>query len=127
MFEERNDLDYHAGTLAENKKVNISSNDNCIDGKKLSTTDLLSMQSKNPNSDEKHLSGTHLTLAADCVPTNQFPLRPFGCGTCNDMFETENQFMEHCNAHYCDALQKDTFLELFEMHLISYFPETPRK
>lgn len=77
------------------------------------------MQNRNPKSDDHQHAGDNLNLISDL---DQFSIRPYGCGTCDEMFETENQCMEHCNAHYPDHLQKDTFLQLSEIHPNTYFP-----
>jgi len=112
VFEQSDHLDYHTKTHIGNTKVNISK-------RNLSTRNVLSMQSKNPTSDDNQLVGDHFRLSANI---NQFVLRPYGCGTCDEMFDTEKQFMKHCNAHFCNARQKDTFFLLFEMNHQTFFP-----
>lgn len=56
----------------------------------------------------------------------QSNFRPHGCGICDETFEVEKEFVEHCYYHCCNAPGKDrpTFLELFEIRLLSYFPMT---
>ena len=99
--------------------------ENCVDGKLLSATTVtaqdLSVQRKNPTEVEERCSGVHSRIR-DYVDALIF--RPYGCGMCDQMFEIEKEFMEHCYHHYCDAPEKDTFLEIFEIQLCSYFPRT---
>ena len=70
----------------------------------------------NPNPDEKLCSGNHSIINVDI---DDFILKPYGCGYCDEVFEIEKTFMEHCYNHYSDAPQKDTFLELIEMRLLT--------
>lgn len=49
-------------------------------------------------------------------------LKIYGCGMCDKMFEIEKEFSEHCCDHFCEDTGRDTFLELFEIHLRNYFP-----
>ena len=53
------------------------------------------------------------------VDIDDFILRPYGCGYCDEVFEIEKTFMDHCYTHYSDASQKYTFLELIEMCLLT--------
>lgn len=50
---------------------------------------------------------------------NLFTVTPFGCGICNEMFESVESFAEHCD--HCDAALKDILGERFEMHLLGLF------
>lgn len=43
------------------------------------------------------------------------------CGMCDEVFEIETEFTEHCFCHFKNDPRKDTFLEVFEMRLLSYF------
>lgn len=62
---------------------------------------------------EKQICGFHSTNGPD--------RKHVFCGICDDKFDIEKEFMDPY-IRYCDDPQKDTFLELFQIHLLSYFP-----
>ena len=109
----------HSSTLP--KRVSSYNKDtDCVDGKVLSTEeklpDISLRQLINPNPDEKLGIENHSLINVDI---HDFILRPYGCGYCDEVFEIEKTFMNHCYNHYSDACQKDTLLELIEMCLLT--------
>lgn len=60
----------------------------------------------------------HLTVYPNA---NQFFLRAYGCGLCDETFDIEKEFADHCHNHFCYDPQKETFLDLFEIRLPCYF------
>ena len=99
----------------------ISLRNNSVEGKELSTAksihELSSRQIKNIKPHGKLLSEDESTV---CLDMNHISMTIYGCGICDEMFQIEKEFMEHCERHYCENPQKDTFLELFEIRLLSY-------
>lgn len=89
----------------------------CFDERKFSRAgnvqEFPSTQSKNRSPDERELSSACLSNNADRI---YLVFRPYGCGICNDMFEIENEFIEHCHNH-CSTPKKETFVDLCEGHL----------
>jgi hypothetical protein len=67
----------------------------------------------------RQVSGSETTIGPDI---NNFFLGPYGCVIGDETFEIETEFMNHSYHHYCDDPQKDTYLELFEIRLLSYIP-----
>lgn len=88
--------------------------DHCVDGTVLSTYERLPHISSSP--DEKLRSENHSVINSDI---NDFILRPYGCGYCNDVFDIEKTFVDHCYNHCCFASQEDTLDELIHMCLLT--------
>ena len=114
--------------ISSGMRLNLSTkDDNCVEGKELSTSacvrELSSRPSKIPSPKEKLPSENHLIFSDDM---DDFISRPYGCGLCAEMFDIEKEFLEHCYNHYCDDPEKDTFLELFELRLLSYVPQADK-
>lgn len=63
---------------------------------------------------EKPHSRNQSITAADLDPLTS---KLYGCGICNERFEIEKEFVEHCFLH-CGAPQKDTYVDLLR-HLSS--------
>src|SRR6218665_3876539 len=106
-------------SLAKTAGINTDF-DNCVDGKVFPTAETLPeiplRQFINPGPDEKLCS---LNQSIINVHVDDFVLRPYGCGYCDEVFEFEKAFVEHSYNHYFDAPQKDTFLELIEVRLLT--------
>lgn len=113
--------------ISSQTSFNLSAKDvNFVEGKQLSTTARLrkvSSESKIPSLREKLSSEIRFLFSDD---TDEFISRPYGCGLCAEMFGIEKEYLEHCYNHYCDDPQTDTFLELFELRLLSYVPKADK-
>ena len=57
----------------------------------------------------------------DTIDMNRVFMKLCGCGICDKTFQIEKECVENCELHYCLNPQKDTFLEVFKLHLLSYF------
>lgn len=93
------------------------------DGSELSTAETTeefsSKQNNTPKPVGKQLSADDSKNNADI---KHFMLTSYGCGMCDEMFEIEQKFLGHCDHHFCENPQEDTFLKLFEVRLLSYSP-----
>jgi hypothetical protein len=109
-------------------KLNLSTkDDNVVEGKELTTSAIMQELSSTPSaiqSPKENLPSVNHLITVDEV--HDFICRPYGCGLCAEMFEIEKEFTEHCYNHYCDAPENDTFLEVFELRLLSYVPQADR-
>ena len=107
------------GSTSHKRFSICADNHNDSDERVLLTTEIMqnlsSRQSMESSQDEKQHSGGHSTFNADI---DCFIMRPYGCGMCDEMFEIEEEFVEHCYNHYYDDPQKDTFLELFHHFIL---------
>ena len=74
-----------------------------------------------PSLSEGSISGDQSAMEIDF---DEIILRPYSCGMCDDIFEVENEFMEHCYRYYSDAPKKDTFAEL---RLLRYYPSAQER
>lgn len=81
----------------------------------IETTEELSIQQNfKPSPDLKQPSGDHCAINTGVKP---FVSRLCGCAICDEIFEIEKEFIEHCYHHFTVA-QNDTFSDLCR-HLAS--------
>lgn len=95
------------------KEFSASTKYKCVEGQELSTTkslhELSLQQTNKVKPDGKLPSENESTVSFE---KNRICMKLYGCGICDEKFQIEKEFVEHCEVHYCLNPQKDTFLEL---------------
>ena len=83
------------------------------------TIDDLNVPWKTDGSKKEKLEVFGMQMSSVADHPCSFPVEPFGCVMCNEMFEIEKEFMEHC-FHNCYHPVEDAFAVLFASELYYY-------